>query len=170
MRTLRQREVKQFAAGHTARIKPSESVVGATKHSTASVMVPVFQVGILKVWGGGGNGESSQDQMVILEFGPSNVTLEVILKPHSVPPSLWKSILRRGGWACESQVRQGGVFLHCPSPRGLIQVSWEAPVLAHKCEHRERVLHNEGHRSDPGRGALSLKSGEPAVGRKLVTG
>lgn len=103
---------------------------------------------------------------MILEFGPSNVTLEVILKPHSVPPSLWKSILRRGGWACESQVLQGGVFLHCPSP----QVSWGAPVLAPNVRHRERVLHNEGHRSDPGRGALSLKSGEPAVGRKLVTG
>lgn len=56
MRTSRQREVKQFAAGHTARIKPSESVVGATKHSTASVMVPVFQVGILKVWRGAAMG------------------------------------------------------------------------------------------------------------------
>ena len=46
-------EVKQFAPGHPARTKSPESVTGASKHSMTSVMAPVFQVRVLKVWGGG---------------------------------------------------------------------------------------------------------------------
>lgn len=47
------REVKEFAPGHPTRIKSPESVTGASKNSMTSVMAPVFQVRILKVWGGG---------------------------------------------------------------------------------------------------------------------
>lgn len=46
------REVKEFAPGHPIRIKSPELVTAASKHSMTSVMALVFQVRILKVWGG----------------------------------------------------------------------------------------------------------------------
>lgn len=121
----------------------------------------------IKGLGWGSGWESPQGQVATLGFGPSDMTPKVILKPHSGPPPLWRSILRRGGWGCKSQILQREVVFLSPLSQPLgSNPNPGNTVLACKHEASERTLHGESQSLDPGSGVpFSLKSGRFAVGR-----